>query len=258
MSTKKKKNNHENKTSLFDEAMNEFSKVKNRKNPINAENINLILDRHFMKLELIKFNLFGEDFENYGNIVINGQTYYPHKLNLDYLANQSKDIAQKDLNINMEILNSLKKAEMPSNLEQSRNKSIKKRAKKFGLNTYYKKMFKNKSCENIISNNKNKKESIKLPKIKNNLNITRTNMKFFLEKNFFETLTKENKKNYEMKRNNFLKRHWKTQGLKMKLKSLEKNSKIIDNEIINDCLINESKIPQFQYRYKYLESKFNI
>ena len=240
MSTKKKKNNHENKTSLFDEAMNEFSKVKNRKNPINAENINLILDRHFMKLELIKFNLFGEDFENYGNIVINGQTYYPHKLNLDYLANQSKDIAQKDLNINMEILNSLKKAEIPSNLEQSRNKSIKKRAKKFGLNTQYKKMFKNKSCENINSNNnKNKKESI-------------------IEKNFFETLTKENKKNYEMKRNNFLKRHWKTQGLKRKLKSLEKNSKIIDNEIINDCLINESKIPQFQYRYKYLESKFNI
>ena len=258
MSLKKKKDFfNENKTSLFDEAMNEFSKNKNKKNAINAENINLILDRHFMKLELIKFNLFGEDFENYGNLVINGQTYYPYRLNLDYLANQSKDIAQMDLNINMEILNSLKKAQQPVDLSNQRNKSKGEKTKKITLNTNYKKMFRNKSCENII--NKKGNETTKLPKIKNNnFNITRSNMNFFLQKNFFETLTKQNKKDFEMKKNNFLKRHWKAQGIKKKLNTLEKKMKNIDEEIINDCLINESKIPQFQYRYKYLESKFNI
>ena len=244
------------KISLFDEAMNEFCKNKNRKNPINAENINLILDRHFMKLELIKFNLFGEDFENYGNLVYNGQTYYPYKLNLDYLANQSKDIAQQDLNINMEILNSLKKAENSENRKKIKNKSIRERNKKFG-NTYIKKLFKNKSCKNI--NNKN--ANMKLPIIKNNLNnlnITRSNMRFFLQKNCFETLTSQNKRNFEMKKNNFLKRHREAQGHKRKLNNLENKIKNIDNKIINDCQVNESKIPQFQYRYKYLESKFNI
>lgn len=239
------------KISLFDQAMNEFSKNKNKKNPINAENINLILDRHFMKLELIKFNLFGEDFENYGNLVFNGQTYYPYKLNLDYLANQSKDIAQQDLNINMEILNSLKKAENPKNNENS-IKGKKERAKKIGLNTNYKKMFRNNSCRDI------KNSDIKLPKIQKSFNITRNNAKFFLQRNCFETLTSQNKKNFKMKKHNFLKRHWEAQGLKKQLNKLQNSIKNIDNKIINDCKINESKIPQFQYRYKYLESKFNI
>ena len=243
------------KISLFDQAMNEFSKNKNKKNPINAENINLILDRHFMKLELIKFNLFGEDFENYGNLVFNGQTYYPYKLNLDYLTSQSKNIAQEDLNINMEILNSLKKAENPKNKKNnSKRKSLKERTKKIGLNTNYKKMFRNRSCEDIYCKNKN----TKLPKINNNFNITRSNIKFFLQRNCFETLTSQNKKNFEMKKNNFLKRHWEAQGLKRRLNKLENTIKNIDNEIKNDCQVNESKIPQFQYRYKYLESKFNI
>ena len=242
------------KISLFDQAMNEFSKNKNRKNPINAENINLILDRHFMKLELIKFNLFGEDFENYGNIVFNGQTYYPYKLNLDYLANQSKNIAQEDLNINMEILNSLKKAENPKNSKSKSKRKGKKETQKIGINTNYKNMFRNRSCEHIYGKNKN----IKLPKIKNSFNITRSNVKFFLQKDCFETLTSQNKKNFEMKKHNFLKRHWEAQGLKRRLNNLENTIKNIDNEIKNECQVNESKIPQFQYRYKYLESKFNI
>ena len=256
MSLKKKKKLKDNKTTLFDEAMNEFSKNKTKKNPITAENINLILDRHFMKLELIKFNLFGEDFENYGNLEINGQTYYPYKLNLDYLANQSKDIAQQDLNINMEILNSLKKAETSKiDIKNRKNKSKKEKSIKIGFNTSYKKMFRNRSSENI---NSSKKSEFKLPKIKNKFNYTRNNMKYFLQQNFFETLTSKNKKNFEMKKNNFLKRHDEAQGIKRKLNILEKTMKNIDKEIINDCRINEIKIPQFQYRYKYLESKFNI
>ena len=151
MALRKEKNiieSKENKIQSSKEAINELN--KNQK--VNAENINLILDKHFMKLELIKFNLFGEDFENYGNIVLNGQTYYPYKLNLDYLANQSNDIAERDSNVNLDILKSLQKAEKIENNKEymQKNRSIKETHKKF-LNTHYKKMFKNKSCENIIA-----------------------------------------------------------------------------------------------------------
>jgi hypothetical protein len=260
MQTKKKKNYFvEQKYTLFDEAMNEFSKNKNKKNPINAENINQILDRHFMKLDLIKFNLFGEDFENYGNLVINGQTYYPCKLNLDYLANQSKDIAQEDLNVNMEILDSLKKAEIPK-LDNNRNCSSMKNRKttseksKLLYRNIPKIILKNKSCENIESKN----GIIKLPKLKKKNNIRSPNKKFFLQNNFYQTMTSQNRKNFINKRKYFIKRHGDAQGLKKKLDVIERSIKNIDKEIVNNGLINEEKIPQFQYRYKYLESKFNV
>ena len=148
MALKKERNiidNKENKIQSSKEGKNEF----NQNQKVNAENINLILDKHFMKLELIKFNLFGEDFENYGNIVLNGQTYYPYKLNLDYLANQSNDIAERDSNVNLDILKSLQKAEKIENNKEyiQKNRVIKEANKKF-LNTNYKRMFKNKSCQN--------------------------------------------------------------------------------------------------------------
>ena len=251
MALKKEKNiieTKENKIQSSKEGSNELN--KNQK--VNAENINLILDKHFMKLELIKFNLFGEDFENYGNIVLNGQTYYPYKLNLDYLANQSNDIAERDSNVNLDILKSLQKAEKIENNKEymQKNRSIKETHKKF-LNTHYKKMFKNKSCENINSKN------IKLPKIKNKINVTRTNIKYFLERNYFEPKTIENKNNFIMKKKIFLDRYRNAQILTNKLNNLESNIKNIEKGIINDYKINEVKIPQFKYRYKYLESKFN-
>ena len=251
MAIKKEKNfieNKENKIQLSKEGANELN--KNQK--VNAENINQILDKHFMKLELIKFNLFGEDFENYGNIVLNGQTYYPYKLNLDYLANQSNDIAERDSNVNLDIIKSLQKAEKIENNKEymKKNRNIGETNKRF-VNTNYKKMFKNKSCENIKSKN------IKLPKIKNNIKVTRTNLKYFLERNYFEPNTIENKNNFIMKKKIFLDRYKNAQIITNKLNNLESNIKNIEKGIINDYKINEVKIPQFKYRYKYLESKFN-
>ena len=251
MALKKERNiidNKENKIQSSKEGKNEF----NQNQKVNAENINLILDKHFMKLELIKFNLFGEDFENYGNIVLNGQTYYPYKLNLDYLANQSNDIAERDSNVNLDILKSLQKAEKIENNKEyiQKNRVIKEANKKF-LNPNYKRMFKNKSCQNINSKN------IKLPKIKSKINVTRTNIKYFLERNYFEPNTIENKNNFIIKKKIFLDRYRNAQILANKLNNLELNIKNIEKGIINDYKINEVKIPQFKYRYKYLESKFN-
>lgn len=256
MQLKKKKNYYlEQKSTLFDEAMNEFSKNKNKKNPINAENINQILDRHFMKLDLIKFNLFGEDFENYGNLEINGQTYYPCKLNLDYLANQSKDIAQQDLNANMEILNSLKKAEIPNTENRNgcmNNTSSKNGKTKYILRNKGSKLHKNKSCENIDFRNGN----IKLPKIKKKSN--EANMQFLMKSNFYQTINNQSMKNFVLRRRNIIKRKGDAKKIKKKLDKIERSVKNIDKEIINNGLMNEEKIPQFRYRYKYLESKFNV
>ena len=111
MSLKKKRILPKRKANYFYQRLRSVDEICSKKNQITAENINLILDRHFLTLELIKFNLFGEDFENYGNIVINGETYYPYKLNLDYLAKQQSDEIKRDLNIDVDILNSLKKAD---------------------------------------------------------------------------------------------------------------------------------------------------
>jgi len=152
----------------------------------------------------------------------------------------------------LDILKSLQKAEKIENNKEyiQKNRVIKEANKKF-LNTNYKRMFKNKSCQNINSKN------IKLPKIKSKINVTRTNIKYFLERNYFEPNTIENKNNFIMKKKIFLDRYRNAQILANKLNNLELNIKNIEKGIINDYKINEVKIPQFKYRYKYLESKFN-
>jgi hypothetical protein len=268
MSLKKKKIRSKHKTTFFDQQMRSINKIRRKKNQMTAENINLILDRHFLTLELIKFNLFGEDFENYGNIVINGQTYYPYKLNLDYLAKQESDNMKLDLNIDVDILNSLKKADDINELNLknfSKRKSI--------TTTKYSKLTKNKSMEDIRFN-KNKKEldtnnKLKLPNIFNcnytnklqhhgKLNLADNYMKLILLKNMRQPIDSLNSKEFMMRKTSYLKRHGGANKLNKKLNALENKYKTIDNEIKNDILINKEKTPQFQYRYKYVESKFKV
>ena len=148
MNSKKKIRHLKKKSIFFEHQLNSINKIRRQKNNMTAENINSILDRHFLTLELIKFNLFGEDFENYGNIEINGQTYYPYKLNLDYLANQQSDDIKQDFNIDFDILNSLKNADdlTKINLKQSQSKNI--------TTTKYNKMLRNKSMGDISDFNK--------------------------------------------------------------------------------------------------------
>jgi hypothetical protein len=227
--------------------MRSINKIRRKKNQMTAENINLILDRHFLTLELIKFNLFGEDFENYGNIVINGQTYYPYKLNLDYLAKQESDNMKLDLNIDVDILNSLKKADDINELNLknfSKRKSI--------TTTKYSKLTKNKSMEDIRFN-KNKKEldtnnKLKLPNIFNcnytnklqhhgKLNLADNYMKLILLKNFPEPLSSINTKDFILRKHSYMKRHGGANKLKQKLNSLENKYKNIENGIKNDLLM---------------------
>ena len=271
MSLKKKNIRAKYKAAFLEQKLLSLNSINHKKSKMTAENINLILDRHFLTLELIKFNLFGEDFENYGNIVLNGQTYYPYKLNLEYLAKQQSDEIKLDYNIDVDILNSLKKADDINELNLknlSNRKSI--------TATKYSKLFKNKSMEDIKRNNNNNNDNkkginnkIKLPNIssynsthKHNhhakLNFADNYMKSILLKNMRQPIDSLNSKEFILRKTSYLKRHGKANKLNKKLDVLENKFKNIDNEIKNDILINKGKIPQFQFRYKYVESKFKI
>ena len=156
MSLKKKTSNPRKKLPLLEHQTKTNNNIHQKNGGMTAENINQILDRYFLALELIKFHLFGEDFENYGNLEINGQTYYPNKLDLDYLAQQESDEAKRDLDIDVDILNSLKKADDITKIN-IRNISKINSTKNNITTSKYKKMFKSKSMENINLITKEKK-----------------------------------------------------------------------------------------------------
>ena len=267
MSLKKKTSNPRKKLPLLEHQIKTNNNIHQKNGGMTAENINQILDRYFLALELIKFNLFGEDFENYGNLEINGQTYYPNKLDLDYLAQQQSDEAKRDLDIDVDILNSLKKADDITKIN-IRNISKINSTKNNITTSKYKKMFKSKSMENINLNIKEQKPAdkfkLKLPKIfKNkkpfhNIALADNYMKLILLKNFDEPLTSLNSKDFIMRKSMYIKRHLGAKKLNKKLNALENRLKNIGNVIKNEEIINKEKIPQFQYRYKYVESKFRV
>ena len=57
----------------------------------DSESMYNLFDSYFLQLDLLKYKLFGEDFENYGDIVIKGVHHSPRKINLDFLVNHLTD-----------------------------------------------------------------------------------------------------------------------------------------------------------------------
>ena len=53
----------------------------------DSESMYNLFDSYFLQLDLLKYKLFGEDFENFGDIIIKGQHHSPRKINLDFLVN---------------------------------------------------------------------------------------------------------------------------------------------------------------------------
>ena len=49
---------------------------------------------YFSRFYFVKLDELGEDHENYGNIVINGESHAPKKINLNYIMERAK---QKEL-----------------------------------------------------------------------------------------------------------------------------------------------------------------
>ena len=83
-------------------------------------------------------------------------------------------------------------------------------------------------------------------------------MKLILLKNLQTPIDILNSKEFILRKNSYLKRHVGASKLNKKLDNLNKKYKAIDNEINNDLLMNKEKVPQFQFRYRYVESKFKI
>ena len=57
----------------------------------DSESMYNLFDSYFLQLDLLKYKLFGEDFENYGDLVIKGVHHSPRKINLDFLVNHLTD-----------------------------------------------------------------------------------------------------------------------------------------------------------------------
>lgn len=56
------------------------------------ESIYQLFDYYYLQLDLTKYKLFGEDFDNYGNIIIRGKEFSPYKMNLDCLEKHLSDV----------------------------------------------------------------------------------------------------------------------------------------------------------------------
>lgn len=74
---------------LFGEKSNYEKCLKKFK---GSESIFELFNSYYLQLDLMKYKLFGEDYENYGDLNIHGQSYSPSKINLDVLENYLSDV----------------------------------------------------------------------------------------------------------------------------------------------------------------------
>ena len=74
---------------LFGEKTNYEKCLKKFK---GSESIFELFNSYYLQLDLMKYKLFGEDYENYGDLKIHGESYSPSKINLDVLENYLSDV----------------------------------------------------------------------------------------------------------------------------------------------------------------------
>ena len=67
----------------YEKSLNSFRKT---------ESIYELFDNYYLQLDLIKYKLFGEIPENYGDLIINGVNYSPPKINIDFLEKHLKEL----------------------------------------------------------------------------------------------------------------------------------------------------------------------
>ena len=65
---------------------------KSLKNLNGTESIYELFDNYYLQLDLIKYKLFGEDVENFGDLIIHRKHYSPFKINIDFLGKNLKDL----------------------------------------------------------------------------------------------------------------------------------------------------------------------
>ena len=206
-----------------------------QRNIINVDNVNYALEKQFHKFELLRFNLFGENFDNYGDVILHGITYKAKKIKINYKKKNSKTnfstLFDNDQN----------------NMTKKKYHLIKSNSFKNELKEKFKKIIKTATL-------KSKNDS--LPKLNNIFKVSDANMKNFLEMDQFQPKTFKNMHNFIQTRNEFLKRHDEAETISQKINKIRSKSTKVKDEINNVNSLDEDKKLQFKYRYIYVRSKF--
>lgn len=134
-----------------------FSPVKkyqnNAKFLIKENSMNDVLHKHFSKYDLIQLDLFGEDIDNYGNIILNGISYHPTKIKLNYIKNRIIQEEKSENNFNKDdIINYEYDDDSKFEFINSSNRKLGKKndnKPKINLPLLNKRKNQNKSMENI-------------------------------------------------------------------------------------------------------------
>ena len=206
-----------------------------QKNIINVENVNYALEKQFQKFELHRFNLFGENFDNYGDVTLNGITYKAKKIKVNYKNKKS------EVNFSLLFDND------QNNMNKKKYRLIKSNSSTNELKEKFKK---------IIKASRIKSKCDSLPKLNNCFKISSANMKNFLEMDEFQPKTLKNWHNFIKTRNEFLKRHDEAETISKKINKIRSSSTKVKDEIINVKNRDEDTKLQFKYRYTYVKSKF--
>ena len=311
------KNNSKKKKEIF---LTKSIFAKNDAHSKNSNNFEIKslsqkVNDYFSRFYFVKLEELGEDRENYGDMVLNGETYHPLKINLNYIMKRAKEKELAKMrhkrNNYFEKINIIDDYS-EFNFNNGKNNLIKK-LKYSDLNLkYIKSKNKNKSMENlpILNMDKNKdtisteklnekdfldnslsseeinkgktstiinninrinkksqkhkkrhKNKIKvetdnsLPKLNNKIMITNKNYKLFIQTNKSEFKTDINRKNHILRRNAFLKRYDKKEGINKRLKLLNNELVKLNNNIIKVRNKSNEDIPQFNLRFNNIMKK---
>ena len=66
--------------------------IKEKKDPVfEYKSLDQKVNDYFSRFYFIKLDELGEDHENYGNILLNGESHAPIKINLNYIMERAKE-----------------------------------------------------------------------------------------------------------------------------------------------------------------------
>jgi hypothetical protein len=198
---------------------------------------------HFIKYDLLQLNEFGEDIENYGNLIIKGINYPPKRINMDFILKKMKEEDKAQNNLNLRHNQSIENIKVHSLSTSNRKSKIMKKRQLFNPGPEDKlpylelKRNQNKSNQNL-NINKFKKIS---KNIKNNEKLERSN-----SNNIYITKINNNK-SYDDNQS--------TQSYKKQSDISSEKTKILP--ILNNKIKVTDRIYKLIFQNKKIEAKTN-
>ena len=193
------------------------------KKKFELEEVVKTLNNEFRKIDLLKSSLFGENYDNYGKMEYKNKIYNPYKFRIDYYSGIQIDDK-------FGLLNAMKGVEEHNYLkEKQKIRNIKP------ISTNYKNMFKKNEKFSTIDEKK----------------------KINLKKKSFSLLKKDkNRKSLGFRKSRNFKFEEKPLEIYNKIDKVLSMSNLCLKGMKETDIINETKIPQFKYRFNYLKFQF--